>query len=341
MREVRGADEQAGEEGAQRQRESHRLRQRRRAEADGQRDQEKQLLIARTRHARQQRRHHAAGDRQERHEDEGGDAEPASDRHQPVGRQRAQRRHERHQDDRRQVLDEADPDQHAAVPRVQLPAIEQQPRQHHRARHRDHDADHEPLQRRPAQDHADGHRQADVQHGPDRATDQRDPLHPQQVLERELDADREHQEDDADLGEDLEVLVRVGDGRPRRELADGHAAQHVAEHQRLPREPRQGAAEHRRDQDERKVAEEDGVGRHARMASSSVGSVRSPRPAGRAQDKRRPGARQEPDATRRERRRPGVGSSGRTLANENVSRWECTVREWAMEMATDFLAMFR
>ena len=49
----------------------------------------------------------------------------------------------------------------------------------------------------------------------------------------------------------------------RGEGADGHAAEHVAENQRLTRLPGERAADHRRQQDEGEVAEEDRIAGHA------------------------------------------------------------------------------
>jgi len=82
-----------------------------------------------------------------------------------------------------------------------------------------------------------------------------------QVLQRELDPQREHEQDHADLGEQLE-RVDVGDRRPVRHRADQEAAEDVAEDQRLARQPRERAAEDRRQEDVREVPEEDGIGVH-------------------------------------------------------------------------------
>ena len=64
-----------------------------------------------------------------------------------------------------------------------------------------------------------------------------------EVAQRELDADAEHQQDHPDLGEQLEG-VDVGDGGPRGERADQDPPDHVAEDQRLPRQPGHRATEH-------------------------------------------------------------------------------------------------
>ena len=64
----------------------------------------------------------------------------------------------------------------------------------------------------------------------------------EQVSEGEFEANREHQEDDPDLGEALE-RAKVGHRGAWRERADKDAPEHIAEDQRLAREPRQASAE--------------------------------------------------------------------------------------------------
>ena len=86
----------------------------------------------------------------------------------------------------------------------------------------------------------------------------------------------------ADFREDLQVMVaRLGDRRPRRELAHRHPAHDVAEHERLADEPRRGAAEHGGDEDQGEVAEEDGIGRHGARRIPRLRPAREPRPSPR------------------------------------------------------------
>src|SRR5207249_10166833 len=159
-----------------------------------------------------------------------------------------------HRDDG-EVLDERDADHHAAVAGVQLAAVHEKPHEHHGAGHGDDEADGEPLPGRPAE-HAPGAgaqrgRQQDAQ----RSAEQRDPPDAQQVAQRELDADREQQQDDADLGEQLDG-VGVGHGGARRETPDEDAAHDVPEDQGLAREPRQRATGYGGDDHPGEVAEE-------------------------------------------------------------------------------------
>ncbi len=108
---------------------------------------------------------------------------------------------------------------------------------------------------------ADAESQQDRDQDPQRPPDEGHPFHAQEIAERELDADGEHQEDDADLGEQLEG-VHVGDGGPGREGADEDAPQDVPEDQRLAREPCQRPTEHGGGEDVGEIAEDEGIGDH-------------------------------------------------------------------------------
>ena len=159
-------------------------------------------------------------------------AEGDRDREQPARLEHAQRRDEHDQDHHREILDQRDADHDAAVPGVQLAAVHEQARQHHGAGHRDHDAHDGPLQQWPAQDRGRPDAEPDRQQDAERAAEQRHPLHAQEVTERELDADREHQEDDPDLREQLEG-VEIGDRGAGSERADQDTAEDVAQDERL------------------------------------------------------------------------------------------------------------
>jgi len=166
-----------------------------------------------------------------------------------------------------EVLDEGDPDHHPTVTRAQLTSVDEEARHHHRAGHGDHDPDDEPLGGRPAEDDTRAETHADGEEDAKRCAQQRDTPHLEQIAERELETDREHQEDDTDLGEELEG-VEVGHRGPRRERADENAAEHVAEDQRLTCEPRQAAAEDGGREHVGQVAEDQRLGHHAAVSSS-------------------------------------------------------------------------
>src|SRR5262249_24738568 len=98
-------------------------------------------------------------------------------------------------------------------------------------------------------------------HDAQRAAEQGHPAHAQEIAQRELDADREHEKDHADLGEELE-RVHVGHGRAGGEAPDEEPADDVPEDERLPREPRERPADDGGEDDPRQVIEKAGIGGH-------------------------------------------------------------------------------
>ena len=134
--------------------------------------------------------------------------------------------------------------------RVQHAARLQRAQQHHRAGHRQRQAEHQRARRRSsptrcasARAERGGHR--DLHH---RARD-RDPAHRQQVVEREVQADAEHQQHHADLGQ-LRGEADVGH-EARRGRPDQHAGQQVADQRRQP-QPRRDETEHQRQPERRR-----------------------------------------------------------------------------------------
>jgi hypothetical protein len=182
------------------------------------------------------------GEIEERHQDEGGEPEGARDRPQPRGVDGPEGRDEDDEHHHREVFHECDPDHDAAVPRPELAGIHEQAREDHGARHRHYDADDRPLQQGPAHDGGRPHAEGDGEQNAEGAAENGHALDAQKIAQRELHADREHEEDDADLGEELEG-VQVGNGRSRREGADKDAAEDVPEDEGLPGRPRGGGAE--------------------------------------------------------------------------------------------------
>ena len=143
-----------------------------------------------------------AASEEERHQDQRGHPQAAADEQEPIGRQHAEGRHQRQEDDHREILDQADAHQDPAVARVQLAPVEEHAGQHHRARHRDDDADDEALLQRAIPSTAPvaivSPISSTVPSGPPTSATQRTRS---EVLQRELDADREHEQNDTDLGE--------------------------------------------------------------------------------------------------------------------------------------------
>ena len=267
MRVVRLVDEEPGQERAERQRQPGRLGDRRGPETQGERHEQQELVVPHPRHSRQDLGQDARGEIEERHQDRGRRQESPRDREDPVALHRAEGRDQDDQDDCRQILDERDPDHDPAVPAVELAAIEEQPGQHHRARGGHDHADDRAGDRAPAEQAPDGEPDGRRQDDADRAADERDPLHAHQVLQREFDPEREHQQHDADLREQLE-RVDVGDRRPGGQGADEKTADDVAENQRLAGEPGERSAEHRGDEDIRQIPEEDGIRAHVALTAT-------------------------------------------------------------------------
>jgi hypothetical protein len=202
-------------------------------------------------------------------------AQGAGHREEAARVQGAQGRDQDDEHDHRDVLDQRDADHHASVPRVQLATVHQQAGHHHRARDGDDHAHHDALDGRPAEQGADGRSERDREHHAEGGAHHGHPLHAQQVAQGQLDPDREHEQDHADLREQLEP-VDLGDGEPGGERAQQETAQHVTEDQRLARAPGQAAADDGADEDQREVPEEDGIADHGRAAGTKV--VRTGRP---------------------------------------------------------------
>ena len=104
-------------------------------------------------------------------------------------------------EDHHEVLDDQPADRDAAALGLDQPPLLQGAQQHHRTRHRQRQAEHEAGADRPAEDIGKAHAQhrgtGDLGDG----AGNRDGAHRQQVLEREVQADAEHQQNDADLGQ--------------------------------------------------------------------------------------------------------------------------------------------
>ena len=107
VRVVGPADEQAGQECPERQGQPHRLGQRRRAEPDGEGDQEEQLVVLGPRHARHDRRYDLGRQIGEGHQDERGLAEGRRDGEQAAGLERPEGGDQHDQDHHREILHEA------------------------------------------------------------------------------------------------------------------------------------------------------------------------------------------------------------------------------------------
>ena len=156
----------------------------------------------------------------------------------------AMRRQQDEHDDREQVLDDEPADRDAALGRVEVAAVHERPEQDHGAGDRDGQAEDEPATDAPAEGQPETRRRASVatRIWP-MAPGDGDGPHGQQVADREVDADPEHQQDHAELGQ-LGGDGLVGD-EARRERADEHARGDVADDRRQVQPPRDERADER------------------------------------------------------------------------------------------------
>ncbi len=227
-----------GEEGAERERDAE---QHRGAEGEAQRygehGQPEQLARAGVGHPVQQPGHDLAPDDQ--HEgDEGGDlGQGDAERLQPghhaargfTGQRPGQRGQQHQGQDHGQVLDDQPADGDAALVGLHQPPLLQRPQQHDGRGDRQRQAEHDPGHQAPAEEMRQSHaEEGRHRHLADRARDG-DLADRQQVLEREVQPDAEHQQDDADLRQFLRQMS-VSD-ETRRERSDDHPRQQIA-HQR-------------------------------------------------------------------------------------------------------------
>ena len=196
------------------------------------RDHGQQEQLARTlpRHRPQDPRHDAGPDevrqREEQRslaqcEEQGTDHIPAC--------QRRQRDDER---DRDQVLDDRPADRHAAVERVELAPVDQRLDDDEGRRDRQARADDQGGARFDAHGNREHRPDSEDDADLDQGAGYRDPRDGAELADRELDAEREQEEDDAEVGE-LGDCLRIAD-EARRERPDDDARDEVAEDRRLP-----------------------------------------------------------------------------------------------------------
>ncbi len=271
------AHDHPGKEGAEGQRHAEQLGG---AEGDAERDrqhrQAEQLARAGVRHVVQQPGDHPPPDHQHQ-DDEGDDLGQRQAEHAPqaetgldaerigagldaraVAAEHARQRRQQHQcQHHRQVFDDQPADGDPPPFRLQQPPLLQRAQQHHGARHREGEAEHQAGARRPAEQPGEPgpqrRRQRDLHDRPRHG----DGAHRQQVLEREMQADAEHQQDDAHLGQ-LQRQMLVGD-EAWRVRADQHAGEQIAD------ERRDAEAVGERAEDERKPETGDDGGDQGRV----------------------------------------------------------------------------
>ena len=173
-------------------------------------------------------------DERERHQRDDfqrGDAEGRRRRSTPTPPGREEHRQHDEREHREQVLDDEPADGDVSGRRVEVAMVGEHANQHDRARHGERHAEDDSRRSSSSRTHV---AMSGAEHRRDRAlrdrARHRDAAHGQQFLDMELQADAEHQQDDADLGELLGDF-RVGD-ESRRVRADQRTGEKVADDRR-------------------------------------------------------------------------------------------------------------
>ena len=236
MPEVGFADDHPSQERADRRRQPCAMGGKCRAEREGQRGQQEQLAGPRVGSPGQSRPKQRPGDHG--NDDEGCSREDELvDEHQTAEALVLSRVHQDQERQRRQILEQQNADREAAVLAAELAVVRQLLERDRGRRHRDHAADHErglPAEaERDRGGGADQRRETDLQAAG--AEDGR--AGGDQLRQRELEPDHEHQEHDAELGEKLRALARREN--PEAMRADREAGREVADDRRQPGAPRE------------------------------------------------------------------------------------------------------
>ena len=203
MRVGRERQHEPADECAHREREADLLRDHRRTHHGEERDHREDLARAHARDAVEQRGQHEAGDAREQRERR--QRAQHRDRQLPTALARGKDRHREQKRHDAQVLEQQDPDRELAVRRVDLAALRQERDHERRARHRDERAEHRRGARLRTERGRDRSDRAERDRDLETARDHRGPPHPPQPVERQLEADLEQQEYDAELGERLDA----------------------------------------------------------------------------------------------------------------------------------------
>ena len=323
------ADDQPAEEGAERRGEAELGRGQPRPQAQHQRDQQEQLDVSGAGDAVEQRRHHP----ERQPEDGPHHGQPLAERRQHVEgagalRARGQRREQEEHHDHGQVLHEQGADGQPPVDGLQLLPLHEELGDDHRAADGDGCPEGQRLRARQPGRAAQPDEEPQGQEDPEQPAPQRDRAHPHQLLERELQPQGEHEQQDAQLGQ----LLHDGElPRPRRghDRPDERAPYDVPQEGREPEDVRQRAPDRRGQQrqdqvtDERRLRDDD---RHRglRLGPAPPPSAPSPRlptrprrwPSGprRPRPRQKQKKRQKRKKRKRREGRRGAAAAGRRSA---------------------------
>ena len=185
-------------------------------------------------------------------------------------RHREQERHDA------EVLEQQDPDRELAVRRVDLAALREQPDHERRARHRHERADHErAAPGRAEPDRRGGHERERDRHL-EAARRERDAPEPRSAVDRQLEADLEQQEDDAELGE-VPHALRIGD-EPESARPDQRADREEARDRRQPQPLEERDPGRREREDEQQLDEKAALHLPLRASGQHTRRARGARP---------------------------------------------------------------
>src|SRR5258707_694442 len=188
-----------------------------------------------------------------------------------------------------QVLEHQPADGNASVPAVEEPLVHQAPEEDDGAGDGDGEPEHDAGFARPAPPPAHTVAEGSGDRHLAQRPRYRHPAHAPQVAQREVQADAEHQEDDAQLGE-LADGVHVAD-EARGEGPDGHPGHEIADDRRHPRAPGQQPAHEGRGQGDTDVDEKrdlvHGRAPSQRFAASAAEQAASTRRSRRPMSSRR------------------------------------------------------
>ncbi len=247
-------DQEPGDEGAQGEREAERVGRPGEAQADRERAEHEQLAAARAHDEVEEPRHQEpGGDHHQHHRQE----RAAEAERQRAGRRRHRAAEDRGEHDHRhdqEVLVEEDRERHLAVRGLRLAPLVEQLQDDRGAREGDHHAEedrlrgHEAVDRGAAGDQRQGERRLE------RAAEQERPPHLAQPGERQLEADDEEEEDDADLGEELDRLGVVD--QAERGGADQHPGHEQPDQRRQAQPVADQHHQHRGAEDRDRLLEE-------------------------------------------------------------------------------------
>ncbi len=259
LAERRFADDDAGDERAERERHAEdRRRRQRRAHGHRQHDEHEELARAHAHDAAEDGRHHPAADEQhQQHEEHGlADRKRGDDPGGPRGRGGDDGQQDEDRDGQ-QIFEHQPADGDLAVRGFEPPGVHQRAQQHDRAGDRQRDAQQPRAADGPSPQPAEPEaRQRDDDHLEQRAR-HGDLPHLPEVLEGEVQADAEHQHDHAELGEltdGVRIALEAGGERP-----EGHAGDEIADDGRQSDAPGEQAADQRVRQDNPDVQKERNV----------------------------------------------------------------------------------